>query len=284
MIIKPGIFLSIKCLLLTLVLLVSSKAALSQDEYYIPKALIIPVHTHKQELHLSLGKGGGYDANISYALSKHLAVFTTGTLNTGTLRRMSFSGDRYMIQKNDYAVKGGIGYFFTTDHKLMNHIESYAGYGSYKVDNYWYFPDERGKGGYETKAGFWNVFWQLQATHKIKRHELTAAVRLAYSRYRYLEYRDVRRSNDHVKTTLDGLWGMTIDPVISYSYLVKKFKFNVQYGASAALNPAVTMDETFYRKEGNQTIAIKPPGITKIRIGTFIGRLSIQYNFDFRRK
>lgn len=119
MIIKPGIFLSIKCLLLTLVLLVSSKAALSQDEYYIPKALIIPVHTHKQELHLSLGKGGGYDANISYALSKHLAVFTTGTLNTGTLRRMSFSGDRYMIQKNDYAVKGGIGYFFTTDHKLM---------------------------------------------------------------------------------------------------------------------------------------------------------------------
>src|SRR5439155_5302510 len=121
---------------------------------------------------------------------------------------------------------------------------------------------------------FWNVFWQLQATHKIERHEVSGALRLAYSKYNYLEYRDVSLSYIHVKTTLDGLWGITIDPGVSYSYLVKKFKFNLQVGSSFAVNQLVTLDETYYRKEGNQTVAIKPPGITKMRIGAFIGRLS----------
>ena len=74
-----------------------------------------------------------------------------------------------------------------------------------------------------------------------------------------------------------------MDPVVSYSYLVKKFKFNIQLGGSIALNPVVTLNETYYRKEGNQVVAIDAPGITKINLGAPIGRLNVQYYFDFRR-
>lgn len=270
-------------LLFTALLLFIRQAAFSQKDYYIPKALIIPVHTHKQELHFSLGRGGGYDANLSYALTKHLAIFTTGTLNTGTYRRRSLWGDRFDIEKSDYAVKGGVGYFSTTNHKLINIIESYAGYGSYKVDNYWYFTGEKGNSGYQTKARFWNVFWQLQATHKVKRHEFTGALQLAYNKYNSFQYKDVGH-REHLRTTLDGLWGLTIGPIISYAYLVQNLKFNIQAGGSTSLNAPVTLKEMYYRKQGSQIIATPPPGITKIGIGAPFGRLSIQYNFDLRRK
>lgn len=263
------IFGSINSLFFISLLILTNKTAMSQTEYYIPKALIIPIHTHKQELHVSLGKGGGYDANISYALTKHLAVFTTGTFSRGTSKRIGFFGDRFNIYKNDYAVKGGIGYFSTLNHKFVNHIESYTGFGSYKVDNFWFFPAEKETSGYETKAKFWNAFWQFQATHKINKHELTVAIRFAYSKYNELNYRNRNPTYNLPKTRLEGLWGVTIDPVISYSYLLNKLKFNVQAGMSGFSN-SVTISQS--------------NGITKLGLSAPIGRLSVQYNFDFRPK
>src|SRR5665647_1240211 len=93
--------------------------AYSQRDFYIPKALLIPVHTHNQELHVSLGFGGGYDANISYSFSKHIAVFATGTLNKGAYNRTSLFGDKYKIIKDDYTLKGGAGYFTVLNKPLL---------------------------------------------------------------------------------------------------------------------------------------------------------------------
>jgi len=283
MIIKTKILISVKRLFFVSLLLLFFISAQSQREFFIPKALIIPVHTHKQELHVSLGLGGGYDGNISYALTKHFAVFTTGNLNTGTAKRVSFFGDKFKIHKNDYAVKGGIGYYSATKHKLVNYIESYAGYGKYKVDNFWYFPDEKETSGYDTKARFWNVFWQINATHKIHKQEFTTALRITYSKYTDLQYRD-RYPNAHdLKNTLEGLRGVTIDPVVSYSYLLNKCKFNLQAGVAVFLN-SVKVDVVHYQMYANQIIVSKDPGITKVSAGAAIGRLSVEYNFDFRKK
>lgn len=247
--------------------IITGQTAMTQTDYYIPKALIIPIHSHKQELHVSLGIGGGYDANFSYSLTKNIAVFTTGTLSSGTSKRIGFFGDKFNINKNDYAIKGGIGYFLNLDRNFINHIESYAGFGNYKVDNFWFFPGERETSGYVTKAKFWNVFWQFHGTHKVKRHELTGAVRIAYSEYNYLNYKNRNSNYNLPATSLEGLWGVTIDPVISYSYLLKKLKLNLQAGFSGFSN-SVTIPQ------GN--------GITKLGLSAPIGRLSVQYNLDFR--
>jgi hypothetical protein len=244
-------------------------AVYSQDEYYIPKALIIPVHKNSQELHVSLGKGGGTDLNISYALTKHLALFTTANVNKGVSLRRSFFGGWHRIRKNDYAFKGGIGYFASVDGKLIHQIESYAGYGKHKVHNNRFFKDEPEVYGFETNAAFYNIFWQIQATHKTGRCELTAALRLAYSKYSYLEYLN-KHPNDMTGTvSIEEMWGRTIDPAIGFSYIMNNWRCNLQLGVSGFSNTI-----TIHQGAGTAEYGLDAP----------LGRISIQKNFQLRKK
>ncbi len=105
---QPNQFTRLSGLRLATVLLLAGHPAWSQTAFYIPKSLITPVHTHKGGLHVSLGWGGGYDANVSYAFSDHFAAFVTGTLKRQTEARVSFIGpSTHDITHNDYVLKGG---------------------------------------------------------------------------------------------------------------------------------------------------------------------------------
>jgi hypothetical protein len=107
-------------------ILVIPVTTLSRKAIYIPKALLIPLHDQQQQVHTSVGVGGGYDVNLSYAFTNHLAVFVTGTLNKGTKKRIGLFGDRYNIVKDDYALKYGLGYFKSIK-SFFNILETYAG-------------------------------------------------------------------------------------------------------------------------------------------------------------
>jgi hypothetical protein len=250
---------------ITSLLLLAAAPATSQNEYYIPKALIMPVHKSSGELHASLGKGGGTDINVSYAITKHLAVFTTATINRGKSTRDGLWGDRYYIRKNDNVYKGGIGYFASPQGKLVHIVESYIGYGRYKVDNYQYFAGETS--GSETNASFWNIFWQIQATHEYKTLQLTAGIRITYSKYTLLEY--LQDFDADTKVSVPNMRGTTIDPVVSISYLFKHFKVNGQFGFSGFSNSVEVTN-------GN--------GSTRYHLFAPIGRLSIQKNFLLHKR
>jgi hypothetical protein len=271
-------------LLLGVALLIGGKGGWAQNHYYIPKSLIIPVHTQKQELHVSLGSGGGYEANVSYALANHLAVFTSGTFKKGTIRRSGLTGDRLKYHKDDYVLKGGIGYFRATNHSFINFVESYLGVGNYKVDNYRYFVDQISLGESFTQARFWNAFWQVQATNKTPKSERTAALRLSYSRYSDLQFWDNHPNVRFIKSRYEGLWGVSLDPVVGYSYLLHGFKLNLQAGLSIPLTwVQVAEIDTFVYP--NQPTEMRPDnGITKMGLGTVLGKISIQRNFVFTRK
>lgn len=246
----------------------------AQSGFYIPKALLTPVHTQSQELHVSLGLGGGYDANLSYAFAPHMALFCTGNLRKGTSQGRSLWGDRTTTHKNNYVWSAGIGYFTDTKASMVNTFESYLGFGRSKVDNFWYFTGERELGSDMTQARYWTVFWQLNAVYKQPRQEATAALRVSYSKYPDFVYWDNDNNQSHHR--YKGFWGMTADPVISYSYLFKQFKCNVQAGASLPLTQVRLTEEG--------TTVLPNSGFTKIGLAALIGRLSIQRNFNFGKR
>ena len=243
-----------------------------QSGYYIPNALLLPVHSSKQQLHISLGVGDGYNINGSYSFTKHLALFATGTRHPGTAKRMGLFGDRFNIKKNDYALTSGLGYFFTPNNERFGIVETYLGIGKFKVDNYRYSAGNAYSSLFFTQANYGNIFWQLNTTKRKNKHEWSKAVRFAYSDYtHYLYYFDT----DDYKTKYRNLWGFNVDPTISYSYILHQFKFNGQLGLSVPLS-SVTVKEYQINRFNEERLLTN--GITKKSLFSLIARISIHYN------
>ncbi|HVK97183.1 MAG TPA: hypothetical protein VM368_05165 [Flavisolibacter sp.] len=231
----------------------------------------MPFHDKEKQLHISAGKGGGWDVNVSYAFSKHFSFFTAGTYDKGLKRRITILGDPFRIKKNDYAVRAGLGYFKKIDFGVFNILEFMGGAGTYKVQNYWYFTDANPY--YElmyreyTNARFTSLFAQMQMAVKGHAGERALALRFSYSRYRSFAVFDAYYSN--TQTKLQNFWTVNIDPVASYSYYFKRFKLNVQSGVSIPL----------------KKVRLEPPSIYEtVMLATVLGRLGIQYNLDLKNK
>jgi hypothetical protein len=268
-------------LLTGLILVLTGYPARSQTAFYIPKSLITPVHTHQGELHVSLGRGGGYDANVSYAFSDYFAAFATGTLKQQTETKPNLFGrDHYAITRNDYALKGGIGVFKSTRSRLVHLLESYAGVGVYKADNYVFNRDHLERGRNYTQARSWNVFWQFNASSKFGRGEFTAAVRFAYSRYPHL--RTWKSYAGGETYDYENLGFATVDPVIGQSIVFGRFKMNMQYGLSVLLKEARATEVRTRPAPGGPLITAEKVTITHL-MGAVLFRVGLQYNFDLRK-
>ena len=250
----------------------------AQKEYYIPKPLIIPSHDEKQQFYASIGRGGGYNLDISYTVTNHFAIFTTGVLDRDTKKRTSLWGDRFNIDKNDYVLKTGLGYFKKVKkNRPYNIIESYLGIGLYKVENYWYFI-EGDLAGDSTMARYWNIFWQINICRKEKKQELTFALRVSYNRYDSVNFFSTEWNSRYPRNSYQNLNGLSVDPAISYSYRVHNFKFSAQAGLSLPVwwPQAVHVNTNF-----DQSIqAYKEDA----RPAALIGKLSIQYEINFGNK
>lgn len=269
-------------LLLALAWGVATHAAQAQTAFYIPKSLITPVHTHKGELHVSLGRGGGYDANVSYAFSKYLAAFAAGTIKQQTegITSIPASND-YLRTRDDYVLKAGIGVFKPTRSRLVHILESYAGGGNYNAYNYTYNEKRPVWGRSYTQAQSWNVFWQFNASSKFGRGQFTAAVRFAYSWYPHLQTWEGAKGGETFDYKHLGFF--TVDPVISQSLVLGRFKVNMQYGFSALLKEPKATEVRTRPAPGGPRITAEEKPIQHL-MGAVLFRAALQYNFDLRKK
>lgn len=252
-----------------------AKAVLAQGDFYTPKSLIIPLHDQKNQLHVSLGRGGGYDLNLSYAFLKHFAVFNTVTIDNEIKKRITIMGDRYNVDRNDYVVKGGLGYFSRTETAKLSIFEAYVGGGLSKIDNYWYFKDD--DDGDLTQAKYWTVFGQINGGKKIKRSEYAMGLRIAYSEYTDISFYSNHPNSSYTRSSYNNLKGFSVDPVISYSYILNGFKLNAQAGLAVPGDLGSTS-----RIDSHTTTVIRSE--ENVPLWAILGRLSVQYNINFNKQ
>jgi hypothetical protein len=256
---------------------------LAQKEFYTPKSLLIPLHDQKNQLHFSFGRGGGYDFNLSYAFSDKLALFSTATFDSGTKKRISILGDRYDVDRNDYTIKGGLGYFAKTENPEFPIIEAYVGTGLTKIDNYWHFKGNTD--GEVTQARYWSVFGQFNAGKRTLESEYGLGLRLAYSQYSDFNFYGTHPFTASIKSSYKSLRGLTADPVISAGYNLYGVNINAQVGLAIPLiAPSVERTNTHIAYEGTTEIKTFTNSEEKIRLYSLIGRLSLQYKLNFNKK
>ncbi len=257
----------------------------AQRKHYTPPALVMPLHAQRNQLHTSLGIGRGVDINLSYALSDHLAVFATGTLHNGWSRNRSLlagmlGGHPSYYKKDNQALAGGLGYFWRPDANSSKRFETYVGAGKFYVDVY--RESEKGTGYFisSVQTGYWSLFWQLSSGRKVKKSEMAAAVRISYSNYDDLYHKD--QGGMYKPSVTEGLWGMHIDPALSYSYLWRSFKFNGQLGFSWPLFKVAAKETRTEYFLGEEIVTTE---VERQSVGLAgLARLSVQYTFDLNHK
>ncbi|SIT92548.1 hypothetical protein [Pontibacter indicus] len=256
---------------------------LAQKEFYTPKSLFIPLHDQKNQLHMSFGRGGGYDVTLSYAFTNKLALFTAATFDKGTKKRISIIGDRYDVDRNDYTFKGGLGYFSRTDNNEFPLLEAYVGAGITEVDNYWHFKGDAD--GEVTQARYWSVFGQINAGKRLTKSEYGLGLRLTYAQYTDFNFRNTHPNASATQSNYQNLRGLTADPAISAGYTLYGVNINAQIGVAIPLfAPSVERTDTHISYEGSTETKTFRSSEDKIHLYALIGRLSVQYKLNFNQK
>lgn len=264
-----------KSLMLIIVIMTFSGSLLfGQKDFYIPKALLTPFHSQKQQLHVSLGYGGGFDLNCSYSFTNHFAGFITGNLNLATYRRSTMIyGDEYKIVKDDYNATLGVGYF---NRREVVFIETYLGAGINRVNNHWNFVNNS-DGAEFTKARYWNMFYQLNVGRKGKRLECGFAGRVSYSIYSNVEFYDTHPNMDDVTSRYENLRMLSLEPAMFFGFVLKRVIIDTQIGFSFPINTGkVNQVNTFT----NQSIT---NAMVDARWLSCFGRVSLRYYFNFSK-
>src|SRR6185436_20152698 len=112
----------------------------AQKRYYTPEAYQISDFDNKGQLAVSGARGNGYDANLSYSLSKNLFVLLSYSRNNRYEKRLTIFST-YGIKSNNNSFSVQFGYYKKIDKPWLHKMELYAGYAKIKIDNYWDFID-----------------------------------------------------------------------------------------------------------------------------------------------
>ena len=253
----------------------------AQKDFYIPKALIIPLHDEPKQLFMSVGWGGGLDLNLSYAVTNKFAVFGSATVNDGNRSGSSLMGDKYTVNKNDYVLKTGIGYFSKIDNRLFGLFEAYIGTAITKVDNFWYFKNFQEEADY-TDAKYKSIFGQVNLGKRKGKIEYAIGLRLNYSNYSDLNFFNSHPNLRYIRTTYQNLHGLSADPAVSFSYNLNKIRFNAQAGLAFPLSSSSALKtDTHTTYDGSTPIITEVVSNERLSLGALIGRLSVQYSLNF---
>ncbi|MDD2279679.1 MAG: hypothetical protein PHS05_11525 [Bacteroidales bacterium] len=236
--------------LIILFIALCAKTVSSQPkDYYMLKALPIPVHTQAKQMFTSIGYDGGIDINLSYSLPRDIFIFATGNINPFSSSRKEDVGARYKIFKNDYAATIGLGGFKYSKYNFFNAFEYSGGIGLSKIDSYWrYVPDALEVADMFTDALYQTAFVQVNGTKVFSKIHLGAATRIAVNRYGTLKY--FTRSQANITSNSNSFATIVLEPALSFSYLISMFRGNFQLGVSVPVyTQGATMVSTSFPSE-----------------------------------
>ncbi|WP_187262969.1 hypothetical protein [Pontibacter beigongshangensis] len=269
-----------------IVIFLSPATLFAQRSFYTPKSLIMPLHDQQNQLHVSVGRAGGYDLHLSYAFTNKFAVFGTATLDHGIKKRRGMLNNRSNIDRNDYVLRGGLGYFRKKEGRMFPILEVYAGAGVTKIDNYWYSLSSKFSNEEVTKAGYWSYFGQINFGDKLERVEYGVGLRLVYSNYNYFRFYNRHRSNDFEQRQYIGLRGLTAEPGMNITFnLPKRLQVTCQYGLAIPLGtrPVKQTNTTAYF-DGSSITVQEQVERTSVPLMALMGRLGLQYTLYFSQK
>ncbi len=221
---KPGFIIAF--------LIISISVCNGQKDYHLINVLPVTFHDNENQLHLAtaIGMGTGVDLAISYSVNEEFAVFATGNMNIWSrtkLNILSLASD-YKVEKNDYAITGGLMRFKNYDNKLL---ESYVGYGFAEVDNYWHFVSRTDPRDFVV-AKYSSLFFQTNFGWIFEPFAFGPTGQISCSYYHDFLHID----NKGVQTRYDNRIILSLDIGLFMSYSFNGLNINMQIGSALPIS------------------------------------------------
>ncbi len=256
----------------------TSYSLLAQEGYVTTDPLVVPVHTQKNQLHVSVGgSDDGFALHTSYTITSHLAVFAASTLKRGTSQKPSIMDGHDRKQTNN-SVSAGLGYSFAPTQSGLK-LETFAGGGKFKTDYRRYAYQTREIGG-TTISEYWKTFVQANLLWQKKHAEAGPALRLAYYSYNQLENVEVIYSPIGMKR-FENVWNICVEPVLSFSFIYRKVKLNLQGGLSIPI--AESAERVYVNDDFQGQETLRPDLYLDLETHLF-GQVALQYNLNLGPK
>jgi len=211
--------------------------------YYKPLALVNPAHFDAKEYSLALGYDGGVDFNLSYSITKNVALFAGGNANAFAYPKKA--SVNYTIHNSNFTGLAGLGYFKHRQYNFFNIVELFAGGRISTVDNFVRKENSTSDSFDDfTQAQYFTLFGQLQTNAMKKKYGLLFASRISYNTYSLLEF--YRRSRSQVSEATSPFGLLALEPAFGLTLPVKNIRFNLQLGVSLPVYSEETkITETF---------------------------------------
>jgi hypothetical protein len=262
----------------------------TQKRYYTPIAYQISAHDRKGQISLSVARGNGYDANISYALTNHLSVLFAYNENKRFEKRTTILSP-FGIQNNNSSISGRLGYFknikktpsirFKKTRSSLTRIETYLGYSITKIDNYWNFIEsstiDLAYAEY-AKAKYNSVFIGSDFVYDESFIEFSTSVRFNFYKYDSFEFYEMHPYSSYTTSNVENYSGTNFELIFGLGKKYKGFQLLIQGGASIPiLSPYAIRTEAYPSNVGTHVYKEKfPPS-------SFIFRLGLQFNSGYKK-
>ena len=254
--------------LLYLLTLVPFTNAEAQSGFFIPNTLITPDHTAANDLHISLGWTRGIDLHTSYAITDKIAIFGTALVNKGNFTYTTLFVGRRNVNKNDHAFSSGASYYINKEKNVR--MQVIIGLAKFKTAN-------KKNVDFLTETSYLSAFSQFNYTKDKLKSQTGFGARLSYNRYAMFNFYDRQGSHRY-----ENPWSLNIEPVVNLNFKIKTLKIGLQGGVSL---PVLTdYVKEYYQMFGTGEEILLTHVKTKEAFGNFIGRVSLQHNFNLKKK
>lgn len=252
----------------------------AQKRYYTPAAYQISAHDKQGQLSLSIARGNGYDANLSYSILDNICILLAYGENKRYEKRTTvFSA--YGIQNNNTYKTLRVGYFKDPKVNWLNRFETYVGYSHSTIDNYWSFLEfEPGDAEY-AKASYNSIFIGTDLSWDDQYVEFSTSLRFNCYRYDSLLFYQPEPYSYYPTSYVDGLRGINFELILSVGFRYKGFKLFLQGGLSIPVSaPYAIQTDISPSSTGTYTVSHRE----RLQSGSVISRLGLQFTSGSKKK
>lgn len=229
---------------------------------------------------LSIARGNGYDANLSYSIFENVCILLAYGENKRYEQRTTLFSP-YGIQNNNTYKTLRVGYFKNPKKALLTRFETYLGYSHSTIDNYWSFLEFEPEYAEYAEASYNSVFIGADGILDASIFEFSTTARFAFYKYGSFTFYEKHPYTYYPISQVNGLKGTNLELISGTGIKYKGFKLLFQGGFSIPVSgPYANQTDISTTNTGTYVVEHKE----KFQEGSFIFRLGLQFTTGIKGK